>query len=222
MSDEAPIALYKAFVGQDPASAIKVVERVRASGTTQERLFDTLFAPALALLGAAWAAGDVDEVVFTQAAVVAEQITSFVAPPSTVSDTGVTVLIGCMQKDRHALMKNVVAAALKEAGNRVIDLGIDVRSAEFLEKVEETGSRILVVCAEIMGTARAVVNVRDMLTAAGHDDVVLLVAGGPFLADPGIAKQSGANGVISSAESAIKLVAKVAADRLGVTGGGGS
>jgi methanogenic corrinoid protein MtbC1 len=215
MSDEAPIRLYRAFVAQDPATAIKVVESARADGTPQAQLFDALFAPALALLGAAWATGDVDEVAFTQAAVVAEQITSFVTPPSSVADTGVTVLIGCMQKDRHAVVKNIIAAALKEAGNRVVDLGVDVRPAEFLEKVEETGARIVLVCAEILQTAGDVGRIRDMLAAGGHDDVVLLVAGGPFEADQEIAKRAGANGVVRGAESAIRLVAKVAADRLG-------
>lgn len=218
MSDDTPVRLYSAFVGQDPAAAIHVIESVRASGVPQAQLFDALFAPALALLGAAWATGEVDEVTFTQAAVVAEQITSFVTPPSTVADTGVTVLIGCMQKDRHAVVKNIVAAALKEAGNRVVDLGVDVRPAEFLEKVEETGARIVLVCAEILQTAGDVGRVRDMLATAGHDDVVLLVSGGPFEADPDIAKRAGANGIVRGAESAIRLVAKVAADRLGIGG----
>lgn len=215
MSDEAPIRLYRAFVAQDPATAIKVIEDARAGGTPQARLFDTLFAPALALLGAAWAAGEVDEVTFTQAAVAAEQITSFVTPPPVAGDTGVTVLIGCMQKDRHAVLKNIVGAALKEAGNRVVDLGVDVHPAEFLEKVEENGARIVIVSAEIMQTARAVGRVRDMLATAGHDDVVLLVAGGPFEADPNMARQAGANGVVRGAESAIRLVARIVAEKLG-------
>lgn len=214
MSDDAPVRLYKGFVGQDPAAAIKVIEDARAAGTSQAELFDTVFAPALALLGAAWAAGDVDEVTFTQAAVVAEQITSFVTPPAAVVDTGVTVLIGCVRKDRHAVMKNIIAAALKEAGNRVIDLGVDARAAEFLEKVEETGARIVIVCAEILQTASTVGGVRELLSSGGHGDVVLLVAGGPFEADTELAKRVGSNGVVRGAESAIKLVARVAEERL--------
>lgn len=212
MADESPVQLYRAFVAQDPAAAIKVVERVRTAGTSQAELFDLLFAPSLALLGASWAAGEIDEIAFTQASVVAEQISSFVTPPSASPDTGVALLVGCMQKDRHAVMKNVVGASLKEAGNRVIDLGVDVRPAEFLEKVEETGSRLVIVFAEIMQTARAAGRVRDMLNAAGHEDVVVLVCGGPFEADPDIAKQAGANGIVHGAESAVRVVAKVAAD----------
>jgi len=213
MADDSPVLLYKAFVAQDPATAIKVVERVRLRGVAQADLFDTVFAPALALLGASWAAGEIDEIAFTQAAVVAEQISSFVTPPASMPDTGVTVLVGCMHRDRHSVMKNIVGASVKEAGNRVIDLGVDVRPAEFLEKVEETGARILIVFAEIMQTARSVGQVRDMFTTAGHDDVVILVCGGPFEADARLAKSAGANGVVHGAESAIKLVARAAADR---------
>jgi methanogenic corrinoid protein MtbC1 len=213
MPDDSPVLLYKAFVAQDPATAIKVVERARSRGAAQADLFDTVFAPALALLGASWAAGEIDEIAFTQAAVVAEQISSFVTPPASMPDTGVTVLVGCMHRDRHSVMKNIVGASLKEAGNRVIDLGVDVRPAEFLEKVEETGARILIVFAEIMQTARSVGRVRDMIATAGHDDIVILACGGPFEADARLAKGAGANGVVHGAESAIKLVARAAADR---------
>lgn len=217
MSDEAPVRLYRGFVSQDPAAAISVIEEARAAGMERDQLFDALFAPALALLGASWASGDVDEVEFTQAAVVAEQITSFVTPQATAADTGVTVLIGCTQKDRHAVMKNVIAAGLKEAGNRVVDLGVDVRPAEFLEKVEETGARLIIVCSEILQAAAEVHGVREMLSGGGHEDAILLVAGGPFEADPALAKRVGANGVVHGAESAIKLVARVVEERLGAS-----
>ena len=43
------------------------------------------------------------------------------------------------------------------------------------------------------------------------DDLVLFVAGGPFIADVSLAKQVGANGVVRGAESALKLVAKISA-----------
>jgi 5-methyltetrahydrofolate--homocysteine methyltransferase len=218
MADDSPALLYRAFVAQDPAGAIKVVESARSSGVAQPDLFDSVFAPALASLGAAWASGEIDEVAFAQASVVAEQVSSFVIPSAAAADTGVTTIAGVIHRDHHSVMKNIVGAALKEAGNRVIDLGVDVRSADFLEKVEETGARIVIVFAEMVQTARAVAGVRDMLTAAGHDDVVILVCGGPFEADSSIAKTAGANGVIHGAESAIRLVSRIAADRLGREG----
>lgn len=219
MSAEDAAALYKAFVDQDPASAIQVVERARASGVAQDQLFDSLYAPAMGLLGGAWADGAIDEIAFTQAAVVAEQVGSFVMPPVGRHDTGVTAIIGTMHRDHHSIGRTIIGATLKEAGYRVNDLGGDVRPADFLERVEETGARIVIVCAEMMRTARAVASVRALFVSSGLDDVVILVSGGPFAADPQLAREVGANGVIPGAESALKLVARVARDRAAAEGG---
>jgi methanogenic corrinoid protein MtbC1 len=210
VSDDAAARLYQAFVSQDPAQAIAVIERARSAGTPQSQLFDQLFAPAMSLLGGAWASGTIDEYTFTQAAVVADQITSFVIAPTTAQDTGVTVLVGTMQRDSHTIDKDITAAALKEAGHRVIDLGADVLPAEFLERAEETGAKIVIVFAQQAGVAASVGRVREMFSAGGRDDVVLFVSGGPFAADVAKAKAVGANGVVRGAERALKLVAKAA------------
>lgn len=210
MADDAAARLYQAFVSQDPAQAIAVIEKVKASGVAQTQLFDQLFAPAMSLLGGAWANGTIDEYGFTQAAVVAEQITSFVTPPTTAQDTGITVIVGTMHRDLHAIDKDITAAALKETGHRVIDLGTDVRPAEFLERAEETGARIVIVFAQRVGVAKSVSRVREMFAAGGRDDILLFVAGGPFIADLALAKSVGANGIVRGAESALKLVAKAA------------
>lgn len=215
MAEEDVVRLYRSLVARDAAGAIATVEQVRGAGVAQERLFDELFVPAMSLLGGAWAAGEVDELAFTQAAVVAEQIASFVMPPAARQDRGVSVVVGAMHRDRHAVRKNVIGAALSEAGYRVSDLGVDVRPTDFLARVEETGARILVVCAETMATARVVGRVREMLASAAHDDVVLLVAGGPFDADATLARDAGANGVLHGAESALRVVATAARDLAG-------
>jgi methanogenic corrinoid protein MtbC1 len=212
---EATDRLYEAFVSQDPAAAISVIESVRESGIDRDRLFDEAFAPAMARLGQAWATKEIDEMAFTQAAVVAEQITSFVLPRAAVADTGVTIVVGCVDGEMHSIGRNMVVAALKEAGHRVIDLGVDVSPARFLEKVEETGARLLVACAEMTAAAANVGRVREMLEAAGHDEVLVLASGGPFDADPGYARRLGANGVIRGAEGAVKVVARIVEERLG-------
>ena len=215
MADDAAARLYEAFVSQDAAAAISVIEEVRAAGVDQGALFDSLFAPAMAMLGGAWAGGAIDEYAFTQAAVVAEQVTSFVTPPATAADTGITVLVGAMHRDHHAVDKDIVAATLKEAGHRVIDLGVDVRPADFLERAEETGARIVIVSAQMVGTARAIGRVREMFEAGGRNDLILLASGGPFAADPALAHEVGANGVVKGAESALRLIARIAKERLG-------
>jgi trimethylamine corrinoid protein len=202
--------LYQAFVNQDPAAAITVVERAKSAGIAQAQLFDQLFAPAMSMLGGAWSSGAIDEYTFTQAAVVAEQVTSFVTPPATAQDSGITVILGVMHRDEHSIVKDIVASALKEAGHRVLDLGVDVRPTEFLERAEETGGRIVMVFAEVLSVATSVARVREMFEANGRDDIVIFVGGAPFQASAALAKEVGANGIVKSAESALKLVAKIA------------
>lgn len=220
MAAEAAARLYQAFIDQDPASAIQVVESVRASGVAQDALFDTVYAPAMGMLGGAWASGAIDEIAFTQAAVIAEQIGSFVMPSAAKRDTGVTAVVGSVHGDVHSIARTIVAATLKEAGYRINDLGADVRPAGFVERVQETGARIVIAFAETMRTARSVASIRDMLTAEGVEGVVLLAGGGPFAADPSLARDAGANGVITGAESALRLMNRVARD-LASPGGDG-
>jgi trimethylamine corrinoid protein len=210
MADDAAARLYQAFVSHDPAQAIAIIQKAKAAGTEQTQLFDRLFAPAMSLLGGAWANGAIDEYAFTRAAVVAEQVASFVTPPAKPADTGVSVVVGTMQGDMHSVDKNIVGSALAQAGHRVIDLGVDVRPAEFLEGVEDAEAQFVIVFAQSAGVAASVVRVREMLTGNGRADVVMFVSGGPFAADVTRAKAAGANGVVRGAESALKLVAKAA------------
>ncbi|MBW6467668.1 MAG: cobalamin-dependent protein [Coriobacteriia bacterium] len=215
MADDAPLRLYRALVKNDPAAAISVVEQVRAEGAEPDALLDSLFAPALAILGGSWADGSINEYVFTQASAVSDQILSFVTPPRMAGDTGITVLVGSMHGDSHDIDKNIIAAALREAGHRVVDLGADVRPATFLQRAEETGARIAIVCAQMVATARAVVRVREMFVSDGRTDLVLLVSGAPFAADERLARAVGADGIVGGAESAIRMVSHLARQRRG-------
>lgn len=203
-------SLYRALAAADAASAISLVEKARAS-TAQSDLFDSVFAPAMAMIGAAWASGELDEYAFAQAAVAADQVIPFVTQPSVAQDSGVTVLIGVMRGDGHDVAKTVIGSALRMAGHRVVDLGADVSGTEFAERAEDSGARIVIVCAEQLASAVSVEHVTDALRAAGREDVVVLASGGPFTADPALARRVGARGVVRGAQDAIELVGRVAA-----------
>jgi len=211
MSGDATARLYGAFVSRDPAEAIAVVEQAKLSGMAQAGMLDQLFAPAMSLLGAAWASGALDEYAFAEAAVVAEQVSSFIVPPTPSTAAELTIIVGTMHRDHHTIGKAIAGAALREAGYRVIDLGADVRPSEFLERAEEAAARIAFVFAEQLETARSVVRVREMFASAGRGDAVIFVSGGPLSADEKLAKAVGANGVARGAEGALALVAKAVA-----------
>jgi methanogenic corrinoid protein MtbC1 len=201
--------LYSALVAQDASQAIAVVQAARGAGVPRDDLFDLVYVPAMGMLGASWAAGELDEIGFAQAGVTAEQVTSFVIPEATSPDSGIAVVVGCVEGERHAVMRNIIVAALREAGHRVADLGVSAHPAEFLDKCEQTGAAVVIACAETVGAAQGVRRVREMLDASERR-VALLVAGGPFVADVRGARELGANGVASGAESALRLVRRVA------------
>lgn len=204
--------LYGALIEQDPAKAVQVVERARSAGVDQEALFDSLYAPAMALLGGAWASGLIDEAAFARAAVVAEQVSSFVMPQAACSDAGVTIVVGTLPGDAHAARLAMIAGALKEAGYRVCDVGLCASAASFVECVQRTGAPIVIVFAEMTQTARSASAVREALDAEGLTDVVLLASGGPFSADHALARAAGANGVITTAEGALRVLRRVIQD----------
>ena len=220
-SGDAVTSLYAAFAAGDVAAAISVVEQARAVAV-QRDLFDSLFAPAMAMLGGAWARGELDEYAFAEAAVVADQVVSFVTTPPALQDSGVTVVIGTMRDDGHAIAKNIVASVLRLAGHRVVDLGDNVTGTEFAQRAEDSGARIVIVCAEQLASARAVVQVSEALAAAGREDVTLLACGGPFVADTALARAAGVRGVVGTAEGALQLVDRFASVAESTSRGGAS
>ena len=211
MASDAPVRLYQAFIADDPARAISVIADAKASGIGHDRLFDQVFAPALAMLGAAWARGSLDEYRFTQAAVVADQVASFVAPGS-VPDTGTTIVVATMQGELHTARKAIISGALSQAGYRIVDLGSDVLPSAILERVRESRARIVIVFAETVAAAASVGRVREMLDSGGQGGVALLVAGGPFSAEESRARSAGAQGVVRSAEGALRVVGSLAGE----------
>lgn len=197
--------LYRAFVSQQSARAIEVIEQARRAGIEQDALFDTLVAPAMASLGAAWANGSLDEYEFTQAAVTAEQLMSFVTPAAR-SASGAAVVLGTVQGDRHDTRRVIVASALSEVGHVVEDLGSDVAPARFIEGVEEVDARVVILFAELTRSVAAVERIRELLDASGHEHVALLASGGAVLADPSAVRAAGAQGIVTGAESAVVAV----------------
>jgi methanogenic corrinoid protein MtbC1 len=210
LASDASARLYQAFLADDATRAISVIEQARAAGTSHERLFDQVYAPALAALGASWAAGTVDEYGFTRAAVVADQVSSFVTPAAAAGG-GLTVVVAAAEGEIHTAWKAIVAGALTQAGHRVIDLGTDVLPVRVAERVKETRARVVILFTETVDGVTGVRRVRDMLDSSGMASTVLLASGGPFSASPKRATELGAHDVVVSAEGALEAVASVAA-----------
>lgn len=116
-----------------------------------------------------------------------------------------SVLIGSVEGDAHEIGKNIVVAILRSSGYRVVDLGVDVRAADFVEKVQELRPQILGLGAYMTTTMRRMPEVMDALQTAGlRDKVKVMVGGAPLTAE--YAESIGADGYGADAYEALAVI----------------
>ena len=89
-----------------------------------------------------------------------------------------TVVIGTVKGDIHDIGKNIAVALLRGVGFEVIDLGVDVPADTFVEKLKETGAKVLGLSALLNQTLPEMKNVVGAVVAAGIRNQVKVIIGG--------------------------------------------
>lgn len=118
------------------------------------------------------------------------------------------VVIGTVFGDIHSIGKGMVATLLYASGFEVIDLGINVKSEEFLRAVRENKPDILAMSALLTTTAMEQKNVIEGLKKEGlRDKVKVLVGGSPINQE--FADSIGADGYGASAPDGVKVAKKL-------------
>jgi trimethylamine corrinoid protein len=93
-------------------------------------------------------------------------------------------LIGTVEGDIHSIGKNIVATMLSAAGFEVIDMGVDVKTEEFIERVRELEPDILGMSALMTTTMTKQRDVVEALREADlRDGVKIIVGGAPVTED---------------------------------------
>jgi len=114
-----------------------------------------------------------------------------------------TVVIGTVEGDIHDIGKSIVAAMLQANGFRVIDLGVDVPTTRFIEKVKETKPDILGLSALLPVTMLKQQEVVEALKREKlRGKIKVLVGGAPVTL--AWANQIGADGFAEDAVEAVK------------------
>lgn len=89
-----------------------------------------------------------------------------------------TVVIGTVQGDLHDIGKNIMAALLQNNGFRVIDLGVDVPPAKFVETVVSNNADILAMSGILTLAVDPMRETVGMLKDKGLRDKVKVMIGG--------------------------------------------
>lgn len=102
------------------------------------------------------------------------------------------VVIGTVKGDLHDIGKNLVAMMMKGVGFEVVDLGVDVEPAAFVDKAEEAGANIICMSALLTTTMPNMKTVVDELNKRGlREKYIVMVGGAPV--NQSFADQCGAD-----------------------------
>ena len=114
------------------------------------------------------------------------------------------VIIGTIAGDIHDIGKNIVVFMLDVSGFEVYDLGIDVPAQKFVEKIEETGAKIVGLSGFLTLSFDSMRETVRAITEAGLRDRVRIMIGGGQV-DDNVRKYTGADAYGSDAMSAVSL-----------------
>jgi 5-methyltetrahydrofolate--homocysteine methyltransferase len=117
------------------------------------------------------------------------------------------VVIGTIAGDLHDIGKNLVAMMLKGAGFEVVDLGVDVAPATFVDKAEEVGADVICVSALLTTTMPGMQTVVETLKERGlRDKYIVMIGGAPV--NQAFADQVGADYYTADAASCAEVAKK--------------
>lgn len=111
-----------------------------------------------------------------------------------------TAVIGTVEGDLHDIGKNLVAMMWKGANMEVIDLGVNVPAAKFVEAVKQHKPKLVGLSALLTTTMPAMRDTVKAVREAGLP-VKILVGGAPITIE--FAREIGADGYATDAGSAV-------------------
>lgn len=117
-----------------------------------------------------------------------------------------TAVIGTVKGDLHDIGKNLVGMMLEGAGLKVVDIGIDVEPAKFIELAKANNAKIIGVSALLTTTMTNMKAVVDAVKESGIDAKVI-IGGAPVTQS--FCDEIGAAGYAPDAASAADLAASL-------------
>jgi 5-methyltetrahydrofolate--homocysteine methyltransferase len=158
-------------------------------------------------VGARFKAGDmfIPEVMFSSHAMKEgmDQLKPLILGDASKSFYTGKVVIGTVQGDLHHIGKNIVAMLLESSGFQVIDLGVDVANAMFIEAVKKEKPDIVGMSALLTPTVPRMKDVIEALKEAGLRDKVFVMIGGAPVSQA-TADSVGADAYAPEAQSAVE------------------
>jgi methanogenic corrinoid protein MtbC1 len=118
-----------------------------------------------------------------------------------------TVVVGTVMGDIHDIGKDIVVSLLQAGNFKVVDLGVDVPPAKFVEAVKESGAKVVGLSGLLTIGIEAMNTTVDALDAAGlRPDVKVMIGGGSLTEQ--VRELVGADALGANAQAAVDLCNK--------------
>lgn len=192
--------------------ALESLDRFRVEALFQQavgrhapmQVVEQVVVPALERLGDAWSAGRIALSQVYLGSRICEDMVERVLPAMAAERRGRPRHAIVVLADYHLLGQRIVLAVMRASGFDILDYGrMDVD--ELVERVVADGIDILLISVLMLPAALKVKAVRAALEARGRR-VRIAVGGAPFLFDPELWREVGADAMGRSAADAVAIV----------------
>lgn len=119
-----------------------------------------------------------------------------------------TFLIGTVAGDLHDIGKNLVSMFVEGNGWNVVDLGVDVKSVKFIEKIKEHPGCVVGLSALLTTTMASMAKTVEEIKTS-FPEIKIVVGGAPLSAES--AREMGASGYARDPQGAVEFLKSIKA-----------
>lgn len=193
------------ILGDGDGSAGLAEAIVAESSASPDEIFDYL-AGAMEVVGGKYETGEYFIPEMLRSAEAVEKAMEVLEPymfERRHDQTGVIVM-GTVKGDIHNIGKNIIVSALRASGYEVHDLGVNVSTEKFINKVRETDADLLMLSAFTTSTKQALIDILAALEREGLRDKIKVISGGASHSEE-FAREVGVDGFALDVKSTLEV-----------------
>jgi len=203
-------ALAEAVIKGDQTTAVNVTKAALSEGMAPKSILDEGLIAGMDVIGGRFKRNEVyipEVLIAARAMKMAMEVLEPELTKAGVQPIG-KLVIGTVQGDLYDIGKNLVAMMLKGAGFEVIDLGVDVAPAKFVEEAKAKNVQLVGMSALLTTTMPGMEKTIKALKEAGVK-AKIMVGGAPVTQS--FAEKIGAQGYAPDAASAVDTAKRLVA-----------
>lgn len=174
------LEMREAIIAGNPPDSVAAAEQALQGGMAAQEIILKGVVPAMEVVGQKFEEGEYFLPEMMASALGTRGIMDLLRPLLTEagSEPVGTAIIGTVKGDLHDIGKNLVGMMLEGAGFEIIDLGVDVTAANFIQAVRESDAQLVGMSALLTTTMPMMRQILQEMESVGVRDQVMVMVGG--------------------------------------------